>query len=136
MAFELRLADGTLVDAAGTDEPLEWTVGDGSLDPGLESLLEGLAPGERVTFDVPPGQAFGTHDPTNVHEIPFGDFPEGLEPAEGTVLSFAAPGGQEVPGAVVETTESGARVDFNHPLAGRRFRLRVEILAVASPGKS
>ncbi|HJL40193.1 MAG TPA: FKBP-type peptidyl-prolyl cis-trans isomerase, partial [Myxococcales bacterium LLY-WYZ-16_1] len=131
MAFELKLADGTPVDAATAGEPLEWTVGDGTLDHGLESLLEGLAPGERVTFDVPPGQAFGEHDPANVHELPLGDFPEGLAPREGAVFRFATPGGQEIPGTVVEVGEAAARVDFNHPLAGRRFRLRVEILAVA-----
>ena len=66
LAFELRLDDDTLVESATDAEPLELTLGDGTLEAGLEALLEGLSAGDRVTFQVPPGQAFGPRDPGKI----------------------------------------------------------------------
>ena len=52
--------------------------------------------------------------------------------AEGTVVEFSTPGGDAVPGTVVELTEDSATVDFNHPLAGQQLSFDVEIIEVVS----
>ena len=139
LRYRLSLADGTLVDASEEGDPLVLTVGDGTLEEGLEALLLGLGAGARATFHLAPGQAFGLPDPEAVHLLPRADFPEGLALEAGTVVACTAPSGLEVAGTVLEAGEGGVRVDFSHPLAGRSLVFEVEVLEVhakdrGSPG--
>jgi FKBP-type peptidyl-prolyl cis-trans isomerase SlpA len=139
LRYRLSLADGTLVDASEEGDPLVLTVGDGTLEEGLEALLLGLGAGARATFHLAPGQAFGLPDPEAVHLLPRADFPEGMALEAGTVVAFTAPSGLEVAGTVLEAGEGGVRVDFSHPLAGRSLVFEVEVLEVhakdrGSPG--
>jgi FKBP-type peptidyl-prolyl cis-trans isomerase SlpA len=129
----LSLTDGTEALSTFGEEPLTLTIGDGTLQPGLELALYGLRAGDRESLTLAPGQAYGGHDPAQVHEMLLADFPEpgALEP--GQIIAFALPDGRELPGTVLEVGEEIARVDFNHPLAGREIVLRAEIIAVASP---
>lgn len=130
MHYTLCLADGTVADTSRDGEPMDFQVGDGSLDPGLEGLLAGLRTGDRARFSLAPGQAFGDRDPGNVHPMPREEFPPELALEEGAVVSFSTPGGDEVLGTVLEVGEETVRLDFNHPLAGRQLSVDVEIVSV------
>ena len=130
MHYEIRLEDGTVAESSFGGEPLEFTVGDGTLVEGLEQALMGLAGGERRTVRVGPEQAFGYRVEDYVHELPRADFPPDMELAPGLIVGFATPGGEEVPGAIVEVGEERVKVDFNHPLAGHELALTVEVLEV------
>ena len=130
LRYRLSLADGTVVDASEGGEPLVLTVGDGTLEEGLEALLLGLGAGARATFHLAPGQAFGLPDPEAVHVLPRADFPPGMALEPGAVVAFTAPSGLEVAGTVLEAGEGGVRVDFSHPLAGRSVVFEVEVLEV------
>ena len=56
----------------------------------------------------------------------FGDMV--LEP--GLVVSFADAANGELPGVIAEFDEEKVTVDFNHPLAGKRLKFEVKIIAV------
>ncbi len=131
LRYRLTLADGTRVDESGEGEPLSFSVGDGTLEQGLEARLLGLRAGARATFYLAPGEAFGFADPEAVHRMPREDFPPDMVIAPGAVVSFAAPSGLEVAGTVVEVAEQEVKVDFSHPLAGRALVFEVEVLEVA-----
>ena len=45
-------------------------------------------------------------------------------------MHFTTPGGQELAGSILELGAEQAKVDFNHPLAGRELWYRVKVLAV------
>jgi len=45
-------------------------------------------------------------------------------------VEFPAPGGGRFAGVLKEIDDQWALFDFNHPLAGQRIRLEVEILGV------
>ena len=126
----LALTDGTEALSTFDSEPIEFTMGDGTLPPSLELALYGLRAGDDQTLTLLPEQAFGRHDPALIHELPRGDFPDGLAPAVGQIVAFATPDGDETAGAVVEVGDRLVRVDFNHPLAGRAVVFRVEVLEV------
>ena len=130
MHFTLSLTDGTVVETSDGDEPMTFNMGDGSLDAGLEHVLLGLHPGVRVRFNLSPGQEFGESDPTNVHHMARGEFPPDMVLEEGTVVGFATPSGDEVPGTVVSADDKAVEVDFNHPLAGRALIFDVEVISV------
>lgn len=130
MRYRLVLPDGTVADQSG-DQPLEFSMGDGTLVAGLELALYGLQAGESQTLTLTPQQTFGYPDPDNVHTLARTDFPADMALSDGSVVAFDTPGGAEVAGTVVEVGEEQVRVDFNHPLSGYELEFSVEIIEVA-----
>jgi FKBP-type peptidyl-prolyl cis-trans isomerase SlpA len=126
----ISLIDGTEVVSTFGQDPVHCVVGDGTLDPGLERFLWGLGTGDRQTKRLEPGQAYGVPDQAKVHWLPLSELPPGLELAPNQVVVFTGPGGQELAGTVLELQSDRAKVDFNHPLAGRPLICRIEILSV------
>lgn len=127
--YRLSLQDGTVVDAT-EGEPLVFVVGDGTLDAALEGHLLGLAQGSSTRFLLGPGEAFGPHEPANVHRLPRSEFPPAMALAPGTIIEFETPTGTGVPGTVVGCDADDVEVDFNHPLAGRPFTFEVHVVEV------
>lgn len=117
--FSVSLEDGSEVDSNFGGEPVDFVVGDGSLLPGFERRLFGMAPGQRQMFKVPPEDAFGQPNNNNVQMISREHFDDDAELEVGLVFSFADAGGGELPGLVVAFDEDEVTVDFNHPLSGR-----------------
>ncbi len=132
MHYTLTLDDGTEVDSTLGVEPLEFRIGDGTLDAGLESLLLELYPGNKRRFHLSPGAAFGDPDPANVHSMDRVEFPPGMQLQEGVVVGFTTPSGEEIGGTIMELVGDSVMVDFNHPLAGRTLDFEVEIISVES----
>jgi FKBP-type peptidyl-prolyl cis-trans isomerase SlpA len=126
----LHLEDGTEVLSTFDNEPLALTLGDGTLAPGLESLLVGLAVGTDTEVLAEGEAVYGAHDPALVHDLPRSDLPTGFAPTVGQVIAFGTPGGQETPGTVLAVAGEQVKVDFNHPLARRWLRVRIQLLSV------
>ena len=128
--FSLSLEDGQLIDSTfERPTPAVFTMGDGKLLPGFEKKLLGLGAGQRERFTILPEDAFGMPNPNNLQEFERKQF-DGMELAEGLVISFADAAGGELPGVVSQITTERVVVDFNHPLAGRTLIFDVDILAV------
>lgn len=132
MHFSITLEDGTVAEDSFDSEPLEFTMGDGTLNNGLELGLYGMKTGEEDTMIMSPEQTFGFHDPQNIHEMPRSDFAEGMELEEGMIIGFTTPAGDEVPGMIKSVRADMVEVDFNHPLAGHELTYKVKILNVVN----
>lgn len=133
MHFALKLEDGTVADSTDGTEPLRFVMGDGTLIQGLELALYGLKAGDRQTLLIGPDVAFGARDEEAIHDMPRSDFPADMDLEPGLIIGFSTPAGDEVPGAVVDLSESTVTVDFNHPLAGHEISFSVEIVGVTAP---
>ena len=131
MHFSITLEDGTVAEDSFDHEPLEFTMGDGSLNEGLELGLYGMKAGDEETLTMTPDQTFGYHDPDNIHEIPRGDFEQQLSLEEGMIIGFTTPAGDEVPGMIREVAGDMVKVDFNHPLAGHELIYRIKVIDVS-----
>jgi FKBP-type peptidyl-prolyl cis-trans isomerase SlpA len=132
LLFALKLEDGELIDGTAIDKPATFRMGDGSLLPGFEGCLLGLRAGDERTFELPPEDAFGEHQALNLRELPRAQFDSLEQPLEeGLMVSFASPEG-ELPGLITQVGSERVVIDFNHPLAGRRIRFEVTIVAVAA----
>jgi FKBP-type peptidyl-prolyl cis-trans isomerase SlpA len=129
--LSLTLEDGTEVLSTFAEEPLSFVMGDGTLAPGLEEMLLDLPAGSDTQLLAEGAAVFGAVDPGLVHDLPVDDLPPGFAAEPGQVIAFETPGGQETPGTVLAVTDTHLRVDFNHPLARRGLRARVQILAVS-----
>ncbi len=131
MHLALRLEDGTEVEDTFGGEPLRFVVGDGTLAPELERLILGLEEGSHRRLTLSPEHAFGSPDPGNVHLLPRTDFPSNMGLSRGMLIGFETPAGREIPGRIEALFADAVAVDFNHPLAGRRFTFEVQVLSVS-----
>ena len=131
--FSVSLLDGSVVDSTKDKSPATFTVGDGNLLPGFEQSLFGLRAGDRRSIFLQAEQAFGERNDKNIQRMPLDRFSDmDLEP--GVVVSFADPGGGELPGVVKEIGYNYILVDFNHPLAGKDLNFDVEIINIVDAG--
>jgi FKBP-type peptidyl-prolyl cis-trans isomerase SlpA len=128
--LSLALEDGTVAETTFEDEPLTFTMGDGTLVEGLELGLYGLKAGASQRLVLQPEQAFGLHDPGKRHRLARAVFPADMELEPGIIIGFDTPTGEELPGTIVSLADETVEVDFNHPLAGRVVVFDVEIIAV------
>jgi FKBP-type peptidyl-prolyl cis-trans isomerase SlpA len=133
--LSLALEDGRVAESTFEGEPHTFTLGDGSLLPGLELALYGLRPGDSQHLVLHPEQAFGVRDPARIHVMPRTAFADDISLEPGLIIGFTDTGGVEIPGTVLSVTESAVEVDFNHPLAGHAVTFEVEIIDVI-PGSS
>ncbi|MDD2892512.1 MAG: FKBP-type peptidyl-prolyl cis-trans isomerase [Halothiobacillaceae bacterium] len=130
LAFVLSLLDGTEIDSATTEEPMELLVGDGSISPGLEFAFQGMRAGESGRFDIPPGIAFPVPDEDKVFVLPPEDFSSEIVPEIGQFIEFELPNGETTAARVLRIDDDGMELDFNHPLAGLPLVFEVHVLDV------
>ncbi|HKB54249.1 MAG TPA: FKBP-type peptidyl-prolyl cis-trans isomerase, partial [Ramlibacter sp.] len=110
--------------------PATLALGSGELVPGLEKCLAHAEPGGSYVFELEPAQAFGDRREALVQSLPRASFARELELEEGGLIEFSAPDGTRHAGRVRALHDHDVLVDFNHPLAGRRVRFEVEVLAI------
>jgi FKBP-type peptidyl-prolyl cis-trans isomerase SlyD len=130
IAYELRDADGALLDEAGTTVAYLHG-GFGGIFPRVEAALEGHGPGHEVALSLDPEDAFGDYDPQLLRVEPRDRFPDVLQVG----MRFeGVPGERSGDDARVYTVTGIADdrvvVDGNHPLAGERVWFRCEVREV------
>ena len=124
------LTDGTEFDSSRDREPLEFTIGTGSIIPGLEREIVGMAVGDTNTINVAADEAYGAHNPEAVQNVPRGAIPPEVQLVVGARLQAQTPDGQHLMLTVVEVTEEMVTLDANHPLAGKDLVFEVELVEI------
>ena len=128
--YRLGLIDDTILEDTFNDEPLTVRLGSGEIAKGLELALLGLRPDDEQTVDIGPELAFGFPDETFIRSFPRAEFDPDLELLEGLIIEFSTPGGDTLPGTILEFNDKEVRADLNHPLAGQTVRYSVKIIDV------
>jgi FKBP-type peptidyl-prolyl cis-trans isomerase SlyD len=121
LRVEMHDAQGGMLSPASQVTYLHG--GYGGLLDALEAALEGRNPGETVSLQLEPEQAFGEYDPELLR----------VEPAERYGQGIAV--GMEVEEnslfyTVTDVAGGKVVLDGNHPLAGIALRFALEILSV------
>jgi FKBP-type peptidyl-prolyl cis-trans isomerase SlpA len=136
LTLHYRLA-GPAGDIINTfnDKPATLSLGNGELSPAVEQRLIGLPEGAHATFELPAGAAFGERNPDMrqwVRRSLLAQMGNPDEPyAIGDVVRFPTPDGTgSYAGAVIESSETAVRFDFNHPLAGQPVIFEVQLIGV------
>lgn len=125
------LTDGTKFDSSEGRDPLEFTVGEGQIIPGLEQAIPGMTVGDKKTVAVPAENAYGDTNPDARQDVPRGEIPADIPLDLGTQLQVQAPDGQVLPVTVVAVTEEVVTLDANHPLAGKDLTFDIELVEIA-----
>jgi FKBP-type peptidyl-prolyl cis-trans isomerase SlpA len=133
--YRLSGPDGADVVNTFDDKPATLSLGMGQLAPAMESRLIGLAEGERQTFRLAPGEAFGERNPEMLQRVARKALAQMAEPDEvyapGDVVRFPTPDGQgSFAGVVREIGDDWLLFDFNHPLAGQAVSFEVQLIGV------
>lgn len=129
MHYTLKDDEGSVLDSSAGREPLVYLHGHGNIIPGLEKALEGLDVGAQPKVDVNAADGYGEKNPDLVFEAPREHFPPDMELKAGARVYAEGPEGP-ISFAVVKLTDTGALLDANHPLAGKRLHFDIEIVDV------
>lgn len=125
-----RLEDGTVFDSTEDRNPLEFTVGEGELIPGLEQGIIGMTPGESKTIIIPMELGYGPHLKERVCELDKGRISQGFQPEVGQQLQLYRADGLPVMGTVIGKSETSFTMDYNHPLAGKTLIFETRVLEI------
>ncbi len=126
--YKGTLQDGTVFDQSKEGEPLEFTIGEGKIIPGLEKAVAEMEVGENKTVEVPSDEAYGPHREELVGKIPRDRLPDEINPEVGQMLRVGQQEGETMVVQVVEVTDDEVALDGNHPLAGHDLTFEVELL--------
>ncbi len=99
-------------------------IGRSRLLEGIEEVLKEMEEGERREIELPPEKAYGLRDERLVVRVPRNRLAKmGVPVRVGEVVEA---GGRR--GVIVRVTERFAYIDFNHPLAGKKIKVDLEIV--------
>jgi len=125
LIYELRESntEGRIVEALQEERPMVFLFGSGRLLPSFESNLESLSTGDKFTFTLEAGSAYGERREEMIINLPKSIFEnEGKLDEEvckvGNEVPMMDSNGNRINGTVVEISNDFVRMDFNHPMAG------------------
>jgi len=124
------LDDGTQFDSSQGRDPLEFTLGAGSVIPGFDTGVTGMSVGETKTIQIPSDQAYGPRQDQLTQEVPRSAIPADMELEQGMVLQARNPDGNTLNFTVLEFNDETVKVDGNHPLAGKDLTFALELVAI------
>jgi peptidylprolyl isomerase len=126
-----KLQDGFVFDASFDRDPLQFTIGEGQIIPGVEEAVVGMNPGDSKTAEVPVEKAFGPHREDMVGIVAKSQFRQWHdEPNVGERVPIPQKDGPPVDVTVVAVTDSEVAVDANHPLAGKDLTFDIELVDI------
>ncbi len=131
LEYTLKLDDGTTADSNVGQEPLKYVQGSGQIPSALQRELAGMKVNDTKQGTLSPEEGpYGAVDPEAFQEVDASMVPEGSRKAGAQLVAQDGSGRQRVV-RVMEVTESGrARLDLNHPLAGKKLHFDVRVVAI------
>lgn len=124
-----RLNDNDVFDTSMQDgrDPLEFTIGEGTLLPAFENELLGLTTGDKKTFELTSDDAYGPYRDDLRLTVPKSNVPQGVEVGQSLQGNF---NNEMITFMVRQVNEDNVIVDANHPLAGKALIFDVEIVEI------
>jgi len=129
--FTCRLADGSVFNTSMDGEPVEFTIGQGNVIPGLEQAVIGMKVGESKTVTIPADQAYGQHSDDLIIEVGRDELSPDIVPEVGMLLQSSQDGSVSI-ATILEVTETTIKIDANHPLAGQDLTFDIELIEIGS----
>jgi FKBP-type peptidyl-prolyl cis-trans isomerase 2/predicted Fe-Mo cluster-binding NifX family protein len=115
--FEVRDTGGEVLSSSSDSGPMRFVFGAGQVFPAIEVALEGKEPGDHVSHAVSAAEGFGERDESRVIETSREQLDADV--SVGDTVFAEDPQGRRFPLTVLHLDETTARLDANHPLAGK-----------------
>lgn len=127
-----KLPDGTVVSTSQGKQPVQFTIGEGKVIPGLEKAIVGMAQGESKSVEIPAAQGFGPRRQDLVVQVDRSQVPDSTPASVGQRLPIQLrTQGKPVQAVVIDVSEDRLTLDANHPLAGKNLNFDVELIKVS-----
>lgn len=123
------LTDGSEFDSSEGREPIEFTMGEGTVIAGFEDAVKDLEVGDSKKVTIPSADAYGDRNDEAVQEVPLEAF-GGQAPQPGWVVQLQDPEGQVLNATILEVGDETVRLDFNHPLAGQDLTFDLKLVEI------
>lgn len=129
--LKIQFEDGTIALNTFEEDPINFTSGDNTLEPALESLLLESPVGIEQNITLGAGQIYPEHSDEMIHTISRTELPDHLnnDLDIGQIISFEMPTGEQIGGAIMSFDDQTVKVDFNHPLSGKILTLKYQLLS-------
>jgi len=128
--YELKDGEGSLLDSSAQSGAIRYLHGSRNLMPGLEKALAGLEAGAHVVVEIPRAEGSGDRDESKIVEVPRKQLP--ADAVVGARVAAQDESGRSFSLIILELGDETARLDGNHPLAGKDLVFDVTILRVES----
>ncbi|EMY81496.1 peptidylprolyl isomerase [Psychroflexus gondwanensis] len=123
---------GQVFDSSLEREPIEFTLGEGTIIPGFETGVLNMKEAEKKTIEIPKEEAYGEVKEELFQQVGKDQLPEDIKPEVGMGLVSQNPDGTERQLRVAEVNEDHIVVDANHPLAGHDLTFELELVEIKS----
>lgn len=130
MHYELKNADGDVLDSSKGQDPLVYLHGAGNIIVGLEEQLLGKNVGDTVFAVVSPEKGYGMPVEALIQTVPREAFGSEIEKVEIGMRFQAETEQGPVPVVVTAMDDKTVTVDGNHPLAGQELHFEVSITEI------
>lgn len=125
--YTARLDDGTVVDTTETEGAVVLELGVEKVMIGFEEGIGDMNVGEEREITIEAEKAFGNPDPALIMDLPEAGIPEEGH-SVGSRIRVQMENEMGVQGVVLEVGDDFVKIDFNHPLRGKRLTYKVKIL--------
>ncbi|MFD0932217.1 peptidylprolyl isomerase [Psychroflexus salinarum] len=123
---------GQVFDSSLEREPIEFTLGEGTIIPGFETGVLNMKESEKKTIEIPKEEAYGEVRKDLFQQVGKDQLPEEIKPEVGMGLVSQNPDGTERQLRVAEVNDDHIVVDANHPLAGHDLSFELELVEIKS----
>jgi peptidylprolyl isomerase len=124
------LESGEVFETTKERNPIEITLGNRGVIPGVEKGILGMNVGETKTFEVEPEEGFGERMQEFKTTVKRDDLPEQIKPVIGQPLKVEQPDGDSFVMFISDMDANTVTLDANHPLAGQTLTFTIELLAL------
>lgn len=124
-----KFDNGEIFDTSKDKAPIQFRVGSGSVIAGFEEAAIGMGKGEKKTIRLSPEKAFGLRNEELVQEVPKSLFPK-INFKKGDILKILGTEGKIMLLKIVDVSADKAKIDLNHPFAGKHVNFEIKIVGV------
>ena len=132
--FTITDEKGLVQDSTEGQPPYSFIGSSGQMFPAVEEKLAGMEIGSKATLNLEPAEAYGEYDEEYVKVTDRAHFPEGVELKEGMTF-LTQQEDEEVPVTIKKVDEAEITIDFNHPMAGQKLKIDLELLEIRDATK-
>ena len=126
-----KLDNGTVFDSNINKTPLEFTLGSGTMIPGFDKAVTGMAVGEEKTVTLSADDAYGPYHPDLVVSVNRSENFSVENPVVGEYLAVTNPStGATNRVKILNVTPSTVTVDANFELAGQNLTFTIKLAAI------
>lgn len=132
--FTITDEKGLVQDSTEGQPPYSFIGSSDQMFPAIEKKLSEMEIGSKATLSLEPAEAYGEYDEEYVKVTDRAHFPDGVELKEGMTF-LTQQEDEEVPVTIKTVDEAEITIDFNHPMAGQKLKVDLELLEIRDATK-